>query len=103
MHLVGGKTKSFSEQIDTFQGKTTRKRGSKNRSTPFRKRQQANSNQTLTIFLLFSSSPVDKLSKLGEGTFGEAFRAGDMCFKIVPMGCDVKVNGEAQKVTSLLS
>ncbi|GAQ81799.1 haspin family Serine/threonine kinase [Klebsormidium nitens] len=41
--------------------------------------------------------PVDKLSKLGEGTFGEALRAGDMCFKIVPMGCDVKVNGEAQK------
>jgi hypothetical protein len=38
---------------------------------------------------------------LGEGTFGEAFKAGDMCFKIVPMGSEVKVNGEAQKVRYL--
>ncbi len=46
----------------------------------------------------FRRSPVHELTKLGEGTFGEAFKAGDMCFKIVPMGSEVKVNGEAQKV-----
>lgn len=35
--------------------------------------------------------------KIGEGTFGEAFRAGDVVLKIVPMEGDTPVNGEPQK------
>ncbi|BDA51282.1 probable serine/threonine-protein kinase haspin at C-terminar half [Coccomyxa sp. Obi] len=35
--------------------------------------------------------------KIGEGTFGEAFAAGDLVLKIVPMEGDTPVNGEPQK------
>eukprot|EP00271_Cylindrocystis_brebissonii_P012813 TRINITY_DN32319_c0_g1_i1.p1 TRINITY_DN32319_c0_g1~~TRINITY_DN32319_c0_g1_i1.p1 ORF type:complete len:837 (+),score=156.81 TRINITY_DN32319_c0_g1_i1:272-2512(+) len=41
--------------------------------------------------------------KLGEGTYGEAFRGGtsadSLCFKIVPMDGDIRVNGELQKTS----
>lgn len=35
--------------------------------------------------------------KIGEGTFGEAFKCPGVVLKIVPMGGDVLVNGERQK------
>ncbi len=38
--------------------------------------------------------------KLGEGTYGEAFKGGGNVFKIVPMDGDFQVNGEIQKVNS---
>ena len=38
-----------------------------------------------------------KVKKIGEGTFGEAFKAGNLVLKIVPMEGTVLVNGEAQK------
>ncbi len=38
------------------------------------------------------------VTKIGEGTFGEAFRASDgVVLKIVPMEGDALVNGEPQK------
>ncbi|KAH7314373.1 hypothetical protein KP509_21G000300 [Ceratopteris richardii] len=40
---------------------------------------------------------VINVQKLGEGTYGEAFRAGNLVFKIVPMGGDFLVNCEVQK------
>ena len=40
---------------------------------------------------------LDLVKKIGEGTFGEAFRADNIVFKIVPMEGTVLVNGEAQK------
>ncbi|MCO5552508.1 hypothetical protein L7F22_006020 [Adiantum nelumboides] len=42
-------------------------------------------------------SNVDDVVKLGEGTYGEAFRASNLVFKIVPMGGNFCVNGEVQK------
>ncbi len=39
--------------------------------------------------------------KLGEGTYGEAFKGGGNVFKIVPMDGDFQVNGEIQKVNSI--
>lgn len=36
--------------------------------------------------------------KLGEGTFGEAFRAGSTVCKVVPFDGTSLVNGETQKV-----
>lgn len=35
--------------------------------------------------------------KIGEGTFGEAFKCPGVVLKIVPMGGDTLVNGERQK------
>ncbi|KAA8536695.1 hypothetical protein F0562_029173 [Nyssa sinensis] len=35
--------------------------------------------------------------KIGEGTYGEAFKAGQTVCKIVPFGGDFRVNGEVQK------
>lgn len=40
---------------------------------------------------------LNKVKKIGEGTFGEAFKAGSTVLKIVPMECDTLVNGEPQK------
>ena len=40
---------------------------------------------------------LTKVSKIGEGTFGEAFKAGSTVLKIVPMESDTLVNGEPQK------
>jgi len=36
--------------------------------------------------------------KIGEGTYGEAFRAGETVCKVVPIDGDLLVNGEIQKV-----
>jgi serine/threonine-protein kinase haspin len=40
---------------------------------------------------------LSKVNKIGEGTFGEAFKAGNLVLKIVPMEGTLLVNGEAQK------
>lgn len=40
---------------------------------------------------------LSKVKKIGEGTFGEAFKAGNLVLKIVPMEGTLLVNGEAQK------
>lgn len=40
---------------------------------------------------------LDQVKKIGEGTFGEAFKADDIVFKIVPMEGKTLVNGEQQK------
>lgn len=40
---------------------------------------------------------LNKVKKIGEGTFGEAFKAGNVVLKIVPMEGSVPVNGEPQK------
>ncbi|KAL0034660.1 hypothetical protein WJX77_001494 [Trebouxia sp. C0004] len=37
------------------------------------------------------------IKKIGEGTFGEAFKADQVVFKIVPLEGDLQVNGETQK------
>ncbi|KAI3417296.1 Protein kinase domain-containing protein [Psidium guajava] len=39
----------------------------------------------------------DNIIKIGEGTFGEAFKAGDYVCKVVPIDGDLRVNGEVQK------
>ncbi|WCJ26853.1 hypothetical protein M5689_008640 [Euphorbia peplus] len=39
----------------------------------------------------------DSIVKVGEGTYGEAFKAGNTVCKIVPFGGDLRVNGEVQK------
>ncbi|XP_050382945.1 serine/threonine-protein kinase haspin homolog [Argentina anserina] len=37
------------------------------------------------------------IEKIGEGTYGEAFKAGNFVCKIVPIDGDLRVNGEVQK------
>ncbi|XP_019090973.1 PREDICTED: serine/threonine-protein kinase haspin homolog [Camelina sativa] len=39
----------------------------------------------------------DSIVKIGEGTYGEAFRTGSSVCKIVPIDGDFRVNGEVQK------
>nr|XP_023914234.1 serine/threonine-protein kinase haspin homolog [Quercus suber]POF08444.1 serine/threonine-protein kinase haspin like [Quercus suber] len=39
----------------------------------------------------------ENIIKIGEGTFGEAFKAGRYVCKIVPIDGDLRVNGEVQK------
>ncbi|XP_030457147.1 serine/threonine-protein kinase haspin homolog isoform X2 [Syzygium oleosum] len=39
----------------------------------------------------------DNIIKIGEGTFGEAFKAGNYVCKVVPIDGDLRVNGEVQK------
>ncbi|AAC33205.1 Hypothetical protein [Arabidopsis thaliana] len=39
----------------------------------------------------------ESIVKIGEGTYGEAFRAGSSVCKIVPIDGDFRVNGEVQK------
>lgn len=46
----------------------------------------------------FLSSDPEKITKVGEGTFGEAFMVGNYVCKIVPIDGDFRVNGEVQKV-----
>lgn len=43
-------------------------------------------------------SEPEGIVKIGEGTYGEAFRAGPSVCKIVPIDGDFTVNGEIQKV-----
>ncbi len=47
--------------------------------------------------LLGEHVDLKTIEKIGEGTFGEAFRSGSVVFKIVPMEGDLVVNGEQQK------
>ncbi|KAL6517865.1 hypothetical protein OROMI_033566 [Orobanche minor] len=51
---------------------------------------------TLTDILL-SYCDLDTITKVGEGTYGEAFKVGNNVCKIVPFGGDLRVNGEVQK------
>ena len=44
------------------------------------------------------NSELGSIKKLGEGTYGEAFRAGSTVCKVVPFDGDLLVNGEIQKV-----
>lgn len=46
-----------------------------------------------------SSSDPETIVKVGEGTYGEAFKIGSYVCKIVPVDGNVRVNGEVQKVT----
>lgn len=48
------------------------------------------------------NSDLSSIVKIGEGTYGEAFRAGETVCKIVPIDGDLLVNGEVQKVLNLL-
>lgn len=57
-------------------------------------RQEAPVNMS-EIFLKYSDS--SSIKKLGEGTYGEAFRAGAAVCKIVPIDGDLLINGEIQK------
>ncbi|XP_057834926.2 uncharacterized protein LOC131045354 isoform X1 [Cryptomeria japonica] len=47
-------------------------------------------------------SDANNIIKIGEGTFGEAFKGGGNVFKIVPFDGDFLVNGEAQKTCAEL-
>ncbi|KAL8166319.1 hypothetical protein V2J09_007818 [Rumex salicifolius] len=47
--------------------------------------------------LSFSEVDCQNIVKIGEGTYGEAFIAGDNVCKIVPIDGDFRVNGELQK------
>jgi hypothetical protein len=44
------------------------------------------------------NSKLGSIVKLGEGTYGEAYRAGSTVCKVVPFDGDSLVNGETQKV-----
>lgn len=48
-------------------------------------------------------SDPESIVKVGEGTFGEAFQAGNTVCKVVPIDGDLKVNGEVQKVLIFIS
>ncbi|KAG6542875.1 hypothetical protein Mapa_015779 [Marchantia paleacea] len=43
---------------------------------------------------------ISDVVKLGEGTFGEAFKGDGCVFKIVPMDGEILVNGEVQKTSA---
>ncbi|KAL3515873.1 hypothetical protein ACH5RR_022775 [Cinchona calisaya] len=47
--------------------------------------------------VLLSYCDSENIIKIGEGTFGEAFKVGETVCKIVPFGGDFRVNGEVQK------
>ncbi|KDP23342.1 hypothetical protein JCGZ_23175 [Jatropha curcas] len=52
----------------------------------------------LTLLDVFSKYCDPKsVTKVGEGTYGEAFKAGNTVCKIVPIDGELKVNGEVQK------
>ncbi|KAL5981664.1 hypothetical protein ACLOJK_015727 [Asimina triloba] len=44
------------------------------------------------------SNDLSDIVKIGEGTYGEAFKAGNTVCKIVPVDGELRVNGEVQKV-----
>lgn len=46
----------------------------------------------------FLNSDPGSIKKLGEGTYGEAFRVGPTVCKIVPIDGEILVNNEVQKV-----
>lgn len=53
-----------------------------------------------TLHYNFSfSSASENVVKIGEGTYGEAFKVDNYVCKIVPFDGDFRVNGEIQKVT----
>ncbi|KAJ3683895.1 hypothetical protein LUZ60_014122 [Juncus effusus] len=57
-------------------------------------------NQTVPVSLneiLSTYCEPSSIRKLGEGTYGEAFRVGPTVFKIVPIDGNTLVNGEIQK------
>ncbi|KAH6819001.1 Protein kinase superfamily protein [Perilla frutescens var. frutescens] len=47
--------------------------------------------------MLSSYCESENITKVGEGTYGEAFKVGDKVCKIVPFDGDFPVNGEVQK------
>ena len=49
-----------------------------------------------TLTLDSTRALASRVRKIGEGTFGEAFKAGHVVLKIVPMEGEVLVNGEPQ-------
>ncbi|RVW77373.1 Serine/threonine-protein kinase haspin-like [Vitis vinifera] len=51
--------------------------------------------------LSLTSSDPESIVKIGEGTYGEAFRAGKTVCKIVPIDGDLLVNGEVQKLSDV--
>ncbi|PKA65668.1 hypothetical protein AXF42_Ash013082 [Apostasia shenzhenica] len=52
----------------------------------------------MKLFEVFSKyCDAENILKLGEGTYGEAFRAGENVCKVVPIDGDLLVNGEPQK------
>ena len=53
--------------------------------------------------LLEQHVSLKSIRKIGEGTFGEAFKAEDLVFKIVPLEGDLIVNGETQKRSEEIS
>ena len=50
-----------------------------------------------TLLKRYITVPLLEVRKVGEGTFGEAFRAGDRVLKVMPIGGNILVNGEPQK------
>lgn len=46
----------------------------------------------------FWNSDISDVKKIGEGAYGEVFKANDNICKIVPIDGDSLVNGETQKV-----
>ncbi|KAF3793275.1 Serine/threonine-protein kinase haspin [Nymphaea thermarum] len=56
----------------------------------------------LIMGIFFGHSQITNISKVGEGTYGEAFKGGGCVFKIVPIDGDFLVNGEVQKRSSEL-
>lgn len=55
----------------------------------------------LSLNILFEISDLENITKVGEGTYGEAFKVGNNVCKIVPFDGDLLVNGELQKVKIL--
>ncbi|XWS64411.1 hypothetical protein CRYUN_Cryun05aG0002300 [Craigia yunnanensis] len=49
------------------------------------------------VILSYNVLDPESIAKVGEGTYGEAFRAGNTICKIVPFDGDFPVNGEVQK------
>lgn len=47
--------------------------------------------------LIGQFASLKHIRKIGEGTFGEAFKADQAVFKIVPLEGSLLVNGEVQK------
>nr|CAD1833733.1 unnamed protein product [Ananas comosus var. bracteatus] len=49
------------------------------------------------LLMVCQQSSAVSLAEIGEGTYGEAFRAGETVCKVVPIDGDSLVNGEVQK------